>query len=150
MSSGHVPTGSSPEETTMASNEPPAMRFEDALAHLERAVHDLEEGQLSLDEALERFAQGVGWASTCQNWLEHAEHRVRILTVTTEVGTTEATSLCDTKPAGEESVSAKEPTDRSLTSATGEGAFAWDPEPNRPRESHTGKAPGTPSIDPPW
>jgi len=35
--------------------EPQSMRFEDALGQLEGLVHQLEEGQLGLDEALARY-----------------------------------------------------------------------------------------------
>ena len=39
-------------------NEPKT--FEDALVELEKIVHDLEDGDTGLEQALERYEQGVG------------------------------------------------------------------------------------------
>ncbi len=54
--------------------------FEDALADLERIVHDLEEGQIGLDGALERYEQGVKLLRRCYDLLQGAERRIEMLT----------------------------------------------------------------------
>lgn len=53
--------------------------FEAALAELETLVARLEEGELTLDEALDTFERGMRLARTCQRTLEEAEQRVRVL-----------------------------------------------------------------------
>jgi exodeoxyribonuclease VII small subunit len=57
-------------------SEPP---FEQSLAELEGIVDALERGELSLEDSLAAFERGVGLTRTCQQALERAEQRVRIL-----------------------------------------------------------------------
>jgi len=60
--------------------EPPKKPdFERSLARLEEVVRRLESPQLSLDEALKLFEEGVGLSRECQKQLEEAEGRVEIL-----------------------------------------------------------------------
>jgi len=54
--------------------------FEANLSQLEAIVAVLEEGKLSLDEALDRFEQGVRITRQCQQVLREAEQRVLLLT----------------------------------------------------------------------
>lgn len=54
--------------------------FEANLSQLEAIVAVLEEGKLSLDEALGRFEQGVRITRQCQQALREAEQRVLLLT----------------------------------------------------------------------
>lgn len=61
-------------------SEPPKKPdFEKSLARLEEVVQKLESPQLSLDEAMKLFAEGVGLSKECQKQLEEAEGRVEIL-----------------------------------------------------------------------
>lgn len=53
--------------------------FERSLARLEEIVRRLESPQLSLDEAMKLFEEGVGLSRECQKQLEEAEGRVEIL-----------------------------------------------------------------------
>src|SRR5215469_11708504 len=53
--------------------------FEKSLARLEEVVRRLESPQLSLDEAMKLFEEGVGLSHECQKQLEEAEGRVEIL-----------------------------------------------------------------------
>lgn len=53
--------------------------FERSLARLEEVVRKLESPQLSLDEAMKLFEEGVGLSRECQKQLEEAEGRVEIL-----------------------------------------------------------------------
>lgn len=55
------------------------MRFEDALKRLEKIVGDLEGGGLSLDEALEKYEEGIRLSKTCAKKLEAARKKVEIL-----------------------------------------------------------------------
>ena len=60
--------------------EPPKKPdFERSLARLEEVVRRLESPQLSLDEAMKLFEEGVVLSRECQKQLEEAEGRVEIL-----------------------------------------------------------------------
>jgi exodeoxyribonuclease VII small subunit len=54
--------------------------FEKTLAELEKLVVTLEEGDLSLDESLNRFKQGIELARQCQTVLDKAQQVVEQLT----------------------------------------------------------------------
>jgi len=56
------------------------MKFEDALTYLDDIVKKLEANSLSLDESLEAFDTAVKLVKFCNQKLELAEQKVRILT----------------------------------------------------------------------
>ncbi len=53
--------------------------FEHSLARLEEIVRKLESANLSLDEAMKLFEEGVQLSRDCQKHLEQAEGKVEIL-----------------------------------------------------------------------
>jgi exodeoxyribonuclease VII small subunit len=53
--------------------------FERSLSRLEEVVRRLESPQLSLDDAMQLFEEGVTLSRECQKQLEEAEGRVEIL-----------------------------------------------------------------------
>jgi exodeoxyribonuclease VII small subunit len=53
--------------------------FEFALARLEEIVGKLENANLSLDDAMKLFEEGVQLSRDCQKYLEQAEGKVEIL-----------------------------------------------------------------------
>ena len=53
--------------------------FERSLARLEEVVRRLESPQLSLDDAMKLFEEGIALSRECQKQLEEAEGRVEIL-----------------------------------------------------------------------
>lgn len=57
----------------------PKERFEDALDKLEKIVSRLEEGDISLEESLKLFEEGIKLSRFCGQKLEEAEKRVEIL-----------------------------------------------------------------------
>jgi len=60
--------------------EPPKKpEFERSLARLEEIVRKLENTNLSLDEAMKLFEEGVALSRDCQKQLEQAEGRVEVL-----------------------------------------------------------------------
>ena len=60
--------------------EPPKKaEFERSLARLEEIVKRLENANLSLDDAMKLFEEGVDLTRECQKQLEEAEARVEIL-----------------------------------------------------------------------
>ncbi|GGY24941.1 exodeoxyribonuclease 7 small subunit [Rhodanobacter panaciterrae] len=58
---------------------PPAVDFEHSLDELEQLVAKMEGGELSLDESLASFERGIGLFRHCQQSLQQAELRVRLL-----------------------------------------------------------------------
>jgi exodeoxyribonuclease VII small subunit len=53
--------------------------FEEALAQLEEITRELEEGDLSLEESLKYFDEGVKLAEHCNSKLNDAQKKVEIL-----------------------------------------------------------------------
>ena len=53
--------------------------FETSLKELERIVRRLEEGELSLEESLKLFEDGVRLSRQCQERLNQAERRIEVL-----------------------------------------------------------------------
>ena len=56
------------------------LKFEAALQRLEQIVDQLEAGNLSLEESLQVFEEGVGLARHCGRYLDAAEKRIELLT----------------------------------------------------------------------
>lgn len=56
-----------------------AVDFEQQLAALEGLVNSLESGELSLEESLKSFEQGIKVARDCQAALKSAEQKVEVL-----------------------------------------------------------------------
>lgn len=56
-----------------------AEKFETVLKKLEEVVRRLESGELSLDESLKAFEEGVKYAGFCTKKLDEAESRVEVL-----------------------------------------------------------------------
>jgi exodeoxyribonuclease VII small subunit len=53
--------------------------FEESLKKLETIVDKLEKGDLSLEDSLKLFEEGVGLSATCKKELEEAEGKVETL-----------------------------------------------------------------------
>ncbi|MCU1323795.1 MAG: exodeoxyribonuclease small subunit [Acidobacteriaceae bacterium] len=54
-------------------------KFEDQLAALETVVERLERGELSLDESVQLFEEGVKLSTACKKELDAAEGRIQVL-----------------------------------------------------------------------
>jgi exodeoxyribonuclease VII small subunit len=54
-------------------------KFESAMERLENIVESLEKGDLSLDESLKIFEEGMNLLSFCSKKLEEAERKVTML-----------------------------------------------------------------------
>lgn len=57
------------------------MTFETAIARLEEIVRLLESGNAPLDVSLSLYEEGVSLVRLCNARLDHAQHRVKILTL---------------------------------------------------------------------
>jgi exodeoxyribonuclease VII small subunit len=53
--------------------------FEEQLAALETVVDTLERGELSLDESVQLFEDGVRLSQACKKYLDAAEGRIQVL-----------------------------------------------------------------------
>jgi len=56
-----------------------ALDFEQSLSDLQQLVERLETGELSLEDSLSAFEQGIGLTRECQAALAQAEQKVQIL-----------------------------------------------------------------------
>jgi exodeoxyribonuclease VII small subunit len=63
-----------------AADTSPVADFETSLDQLEQLVEKMEHGEMSLEESLAAYERGVGLYRRCQQALEQAELRVRLLT----------------------------------------------------------------------
>jgi len=63
----------------MSKDSKPEPDFEKTLAELEKLVERLEQGDLSLDESLSGFKQGIELTRQCQSVLDNAEQTVQQL-----------------------------------------------------------------------
>lgn len=59
--------------------KPNERSFEEAIARLEEIVQRLETGNISLDESLNLFEEGIGLAKYCSERLNAAEGRLQVL-----------------------------------------------------------------------
>ena len=55
------------------------MKFEEALKKLEKIVGDLENGNIPLEESLEKYEEGIRLSRLCAKKLEAARKKVEIL-----------------------------------------------------------------------
>ena len=63
--------------------------FEQSLSELEALVERMESGDLSLEESLGAFEQGIALTRNCQQALQAAEQKIEILTARTPDAPTE-------------------------------------------------------------
>lgn len=56
-----------------------AIPFEEALKRLEEIVRHLEAGDLTLDESLKAFEEGIKWSRLCEQRLAEAKGKVEVL-----------------------------------------------------------------------
>ncbi len=55
------------------------MTFEKALERLELIVVEIEEGKVSLEESIEKYAEGTKLIETCRGILDKAESKIKLL-----------------------------------------------------------------------
>ena len=53
--------------------------FEEMMNKLEEISQDLENGELTLDESMEKFEEGMKLSKKCSEVLENAEKKIKIL-----------------------------------------------------------------------
>lgn len=55
------------------------MKFENALAKLEKTVEELESEEVSLEDSLKKFEEGINLVRFCSRKLEQVEKKIEIL-----------------------------------------------------------------------
>ncbi len=55
------------------------IKFEEAIKKLEKIVEDLEKGDLSLDEALKKYQDGLEMSRVCAQRLDNAKKKIDVL-----------------------------------------------------------------------
>jgi exodeoxyribonuclease VII small subunit len=60
--------------------------FEESLGKLEEIIRHLEKGDLSLDDSLKAFEEGIKWSRACEQKLTEAKGKIEML-VKAEGGT---------------------------------------------------------------
>jgi exodeoxyribonuclease VII small subunit len=63
----------------VAAGEEPKESFETALGRLEQIVSSLEKGDLSLEDSLKLYEEGIARARFCQERLQEAESKIEVL-----------------------------------------------------------------------
>jgi len=56
-----------------------SLSFEDSFERLDQVIHKLESGELSLDESVTLYEEGVRLAEHCGRHLDNAEQRVTLI-----------------------------------------------------------------------
>lgn len=54
--------------------------FEDNIKKLEETVRRLERGEITLEESLAAFEEGISLIRVCQQQLDQAAHKIQVLT----------------------------------------------------------------------
>jgi exodeoxyribonuclease VII small subunit len=66
-------------ERTAGDRDAGGEAYDAVVARLERVVGELESGQLSLEQSIEKFAEGVKLAHEATRKLDEAERRIEVL-----------------------------------------------------------------------
>nr|WP_247663445.1 exodeoxyribonuclease VII small subunit [Shewanella sp. MMG014] len=67
------------EGIIIVAKKPENLSFEESLSELENIVADLEQGEVTLDNALKQFERGIKLVRQSQSKLEQAQQKVSIL-----------------------------------------------------------------------
>lgn len=62
------------------------IKFEKAMQNLEKIVQDLESGDVTLEDALKKYEEGVKLSRICQQKLAQSEKKIEVLTGALDAG----------------------------------------------------------------
>jgi exodeoxyribonuclease VII small subunit len=115
--------------------------FEQALEQLERIVHQLEEGDIGLAEALDHYETGIGLLKQCYGLLQRAERRIELLSGVDAAGNPITEPFADDgeRPLAEKSQNRAKQRTRTGGKTQGETAFAGQEQ--SLQESESAKSP---------
>lgn len=83
----------------MVEKEKRNVSFEKAIEKLEKIVADIESGEVSLEQSIEQYADGMKLIETCRSILDDAEQKIKVLSETGD-GTLEESDAPD-EPGGD-------------------------------------------------
>lgn len=69
----------SKDNTTSSASKTSSLNVEDSLKQLEKIIHAMESGSLTLEQTIEHFSQGKVLIQQCQNSINKAKQTVKIL-----------------------------------------------------------------------
>ena len=55
------------------------LTFEEAMANLEQIVSEIEEGKVTLEKSIDRYAEGISLVKQCRSILDQAEQKIQLL-----------------------------------------------------------------------
>ncbi len=108
--------------------------FEEALSNLETIVHELEEGQIGLADALTRYEHGVSLLKQCYGLLEGAERKIELLSGFDAAGNP-VTQPYDDEPSAERDQRGESRSKRRSISTEAKRAVRASEPPASPQES---------------
>ncbi|MFH1756405.1 MAG: exodeoxyribonuclease VII small subunit [Candidatus Latescibacterota bacterium] len=59
--------------------KPKKTNFEDSIKRLEMIVEELEKGEFTLEQSLDKFEEGMALGKVCRAFLDDAEARIRTI-----------------------------------------------------------------------
>ena len=68
-----------PKNSTRKGEKMKETKFEDAMKELEEIATELEKGNLSLEESINKFEEGMKLSKQCNEIIENAEKKITIL-----------------------------------------------------------------------
>ncbi|MBS3820596.1 MAG: exodeoxyribonuclease VII small subunit [Planctomycetes bacterium] len=72
-------TEPTPESTEQSAGDEVPMTFEQAIEKLETIVDEIEDGRVSLEESIDRYAEGTKLVKRCRAILDQAEKKIQML-----------------------------------------------------------------------
>ncbi len=79
MTQPNEPNPSDAANDAQAPEEASPQTFEQALEKLEAIVAEIEEGRVSLEESIDRYAEGTTLVKRCRKILDQAEKKIQLL-----------------------------------------------------------------------
>ena len=55
------------------------LTFEEAMANLEQIVSEIEDGKVTLEKSIDRYAEGISLVKQCRAILDQAEQKIQLL-----------------------------------------------------------------------
>jgi exodeoxyribonuclease VII small subunit len=74
--------------------KPKKKNFEESIKRLEKLVEELEKGEFTLEQSLQKFEEGMTLGKECRKFLDEAEAKIRKIVEVSE-GEIEETDISD-------------------------------------------------------
>ncbi|MSR78282.1 MAG: exodeoxyribonuclease VII small subunit [Candidatus Omnitrophica bacterium] len=97
---------------------PEEIKFEKAMDQLSRIVEELESGEVSLEDAIKKYEEGVRLSKACQDQLAKAEKKIEVLSKSLD-GSLSRTPFEESESRGEADSSKKGSSKKAKTKPVG-------------------------------